>query len=240
MGPPPPDDFAVPPGLPDVGWTVTVVETRVLPPGPVHSSSKVLVEFRGPVVSELLVAFVPAQAPPAEQLSAPVDDQLRLLCPPALTVAGLAVSCTVGAATISTITDLVVEPPGPVHVIVNAVLDDNGPTDSAPCTCLAPVQGPASAVHEVAPVVVHSRVVYPFSATGFGFAEIAMLGGSVVPATATVTVRIVVAPLEPEQLSTKSMDTEIGPTVSLPVVPFAPVQPPLAEHDVASGEFQLS
>jgi hypothetical protein len=73
-----------------------------------------------PVDCEPLVASLPLQAPEAVQEVALVDDQVRVDAPPLDTLAGLAVSVTVGCAgaVTDTVVDWAAEPPGPLHVNV--------------------------------------------------------------------------------------------------------------------------
>ncbi|MBT8116650.1 MAG: hypothetical protein KJO66_02365, partial [Gammaproteobacteria bacterium] len=114
-----------------------------------------------------------------------------------------------------------------------------GPTCSLPCTGRAPDQSPL-ATQDVASVAAQLRVPEP--PTGIASGEIAKsrvgagLGALV---TSTVTVSLAVPPA-PEQLSVKLLLAVSGPTDWLPDVPLLPDQPPLATHDVASLELQLS
>jgi hypothetical protein len=101
---PPGDDVTVPEPVTVVvrtllvsgGVTVTVADAWAVPPAPVQASVKVLV-----AVSALLdwmpaVARVPDHAPEATQLAAFFADQVRVVAAPLVTLAGLAVSATVG------------------------------------------------------------------------------------------------------------------------------------------------
>jgi hypothetical protein len=65
-----------------------------------------------------LVGSLPDQPPDAMQLLAFVEDQLSVAEPPLLTLAGLALRLTAGAAETFTVTDWLALPPGPVHVSV--------------------------------------------------------------------------------------------------------------------------
>ena len=73
--------------------------------------------------SDPAVGLVPNQFPDAVQLVASVDDQLKVMVPPRLTLAGLAVSVTIGATAAGavltvTVTLSLAVPPSPVQVRV--------------------------------------------------------------------------------------------------------------------------
>ena len=75
------------------------------------------------MVSDPLTGFAPDQLPDAVQLAASVEDQLRLIVLPRLTLVGLAVSVTVGGgATGSALTVMVsvslLLPPAPLQVML--------------------------------------------------------------------------------------------------------------------------
>jgi hypothetical protein len=84
----------------------------------VQTSTNVLVAFRAPVDREPEVARFPAQSPLATQEAAPVVVQVSVADRPALTVAGLACSVSVGAAATLTDADALADPPGPVQLSV--------------------------------------------------------------------------------------------------------------------------
>ena len=144
--------------------------------------------------------WIRTSAPLAAQALAPVDDQVKLVCVPALTLTGLAVNCTLGGATTLTVTSCVVLPPIPVQLRLNSADDESGPTVSSPRVGFAPAQGPPAATHDVAPLLVHSNEVWPPGATDVGVADKARVGGAAVPATVTRMLSTVV-PLKPVQLS---------------------------------------
>ena len=79
----------------------------------------VLLPLTGPVEADPEVDWAPDQLPLAMQLVALVDDQLRVEAPPELTVAGLALRLTVGAAGGGGSADLTLEsvplPPQPAR-----------------------------------------------------------------------------------------------------------------------------
>jgi hypothetical protein len=73
----------------------------------------------GPTACVPLTAFAPDQAPEAEQVVALVEDQASEEEPPLLTVLGLALKVTAGAAAATdTVADCPAWPPGPLQVIV--------------------------------------------------------------------------------------------------------------------------
>ena len=65
-----------------------------------------------------LVARLPLQAPLAVQLVALVEDHVSVEEPPLATLAGAAVSVTVGSGTTVTVVDALALPPGPEQVSV--------------------------------------------------------------------------------------------------------------------------
>ena len=81
------------------GVTVTLAVRLVVPPAPVQASVKLLLAVSAALAWLPDVPLDPDQAPLAVQLVAPVDDQLSVVVVPVVTVAGLALSVTVGAAT---------------------------------------------------------------------------------------------------------------------------------------------
>ena len=92
--------------------TVTVCMTE--PPDPEQNREYVLLAVRVPVDSDPLVSLVPDHAPEAVQLVALTVDQASVLAEPLLIVAGVAVSCRVGAGDVTvTVTDLATVPPAP-------------------------------------------------------------------------------------------------------------------------------
>jgi hypothetical protein len=103
-----------------VPGTTTVTDWFALPPVPVHVSvyAAVLVILVSDCEPE--VALVPLQPPDAVHEVALVVDQVSVLEPPELTVAGLAPMDTVGGGAVFTVTvtDWLALPPAPVHVSV--------------------------------------------------------------------------------------------------------------------------
>jgi hypothetical protein len=102
-----------------VGVTVTVAVWLADPPAPVHDNVKLVFELMLPVACDPLVASVPLQPPEAAQAVALVELHVRVALAPFATLAGLAVSETVGALTeVVTVAVCDAEPPGPEQVKV--------------------------------------------------------------------------------------------------------------------------
>lgn len=186
-----------------------------------------------------LAGLEPPQPPLASHEVALVELHVNWLVPPADTEAGLAASCTLGAATMFTVVESEVVPPIPVQLRLNAVGEERGPTDSLPRVVFVPVHGPPAATQEVAPVLVHASEVRPLSATSVGDADNVIVGGSAGAATETTTVATV-APFGPAQLREYSVAVASGPIVALPPVGLEPDQPPPASHEVALVEVHVN
>ena len=75
---------------------VTATEPLTVPPGPVQEREKEVSAVKGPTVSLPPVPLAPLQPPLAAQLSASVEDQLRVVEPPFATLAALALKDNVG------------------------------------------------------------------------------------------------------------------------------------------------
>lgn len=104
--------------------------------------------------------FEPVHPPDAVHFEALVEDQLRVVEPPELTVAGFALIVTVGGGTTVTVTLRVVLPDGPVHSSVKVVVVISGTVCSEPDSGFSPTQ-PPRAVHDVAPDEVQLSVACP-------------------------------------------------------------------------------
>jgi len=78
--------------------TDTVADSTVLPPAPEQVIVKVALFRRSVAVREPLVAQSPVQLPEALHDVAPVDDHVTVELAPGLTVVGLTLMCTTGAA----------------------------------------------------------------------------------------------------------------------------------------------
>ena len=99
--------------------TVTEAVCATAPPPPAHANVKLELAVSAPVLWVPEVPFAPLQAPDAEQLVAFVVPHVRFDEAPDCTLAGDAVSVSVGGAVV-TVTAAVCEtdPPAPVHVSV--------------------------------------------------------------------------------------------------------------------------
>jgi len=94
-------------------------------------------------------------------------------------------------------------PPAPVQLSVKDVLAFNAPVLCVPAVALLPLQ-PPDAVHDVAFVEVHVRLLLPPLATEVGDADNATVGAGVVAVTATDALAWAVPPA-PVQLSVKDV-----------------------------------
>ena len=105
---------------PLVALTATVVLwlAGVVPLAPLQVRVNVVVALSAPVLAVPVVGSLPDQPPEAVQLLALVEDQLSIDDPPLLTVVGLALRLTVGAAETLTVTDRPALPPAPLQVSV--------------------------------------------------------------------------------------------------------------------------
>ena len=77
-------------------WTPTVTVTSAPPPGPLQLRLKADCVVSGAVSSSPAAAFFPSHAPEAAQSSASSVAQLSLVVVPLVTVAGVALSVTLG------------------------------------------------------------------------------------------------------------------------------------------------
>src|SRR5207342_1703472 len=111
-------------------------------PTPKQFSVNVLIAVNGPTDWLPAVTLAPDHAPDAVQLSAAVDDQLRVELPPLAMVCGLAVIVTVGAAATVTVADWEALPPLPVQVSANVPVLTKMPVDCVPLVALAPAHVP--------------------------------------------------------------------------------------------------
>jgi hypothetical protein len=100
-----------------VAATVIVADCVALPPAPVQVRMNLVVAVIDAVAFEPLVGCDPLQPPEAVQLLSSVEVQVSMDVAPLLTVAGLAVKVTEGAAAVTeTVADCVAVPPLPVQV----------------------------------------------------------------------------------------------------------------------------
>jgi hypothetical protein len=181
--------------------TVTVADWPALPPGPVQVKVYVLVAVSGPTAWLPFTALKPDQAPPALQVVASVDIQVRVEEPLYAIDAGLALSETVGVgggggASTVTVTDWPALPPAPLQTRVNVVVAAKGPTASLPDVALRPDQ-PSKASQLVAPVDDQLSVVPSLRPTLVGLAinETVGAGGGAWFPTVTVTAWVVMPPI---------------------------------------------
>jgi hypothetical protein len=98
--------------------TLTVTVRVVVPPGPLHARLKFMLVLRAGLASVPLVARAPLHPPLAVQAVAPLLDQASVVAAPEATVAGVALSVTLGAAGTVTVVDCDTVPPAPVQVSV--------------------------------------------------------------------------------------------------------------------------
>ncbi len=154
------DGVAVKDVIAGSGITATVTLDVALPPIPLHASVKVVVVASAPVEVEPLVARAPDQPPEAVHAVAFVDDQVRVVLALKSTVLVADVKVMVGTGTVVIVTLEVAVPPAPVHASVKVVVVASAPVDVEPLSARAPLH-PPEAVHDVASVDDHVRVVLP-------------------------------------------------------------------------------
>lgn len=164
--------------------TATVTDCVAVPPLPVHVSENALLELNAPVDCEPDVGLAPDHAPDAVHDAAFVEDQVNVAAPPLSTVAGLALSETVGAGgdppETLTVTDRDSVPPLPVHVKVNVLVPDKDPVDSEPAADRGPDHAP-DAVHDVAALDDQRSTEAAPTLTAGGSASSETAGGEVSP-----------------------------------------------------------
>ena len=127
-------------------------------------------------------------------------------------------------------------PPAPVQVSVNEASACRGPTAALPDTGRLPDQPPL-ATQLSALFVDQLSVELPLNSMESGDALSVTSGAGGFTVTDTVSLPV---PPGPSQLSVKLVVLCKGPTLIEPLVPRAPLQPPLAVHDVALVVDQLS
>jgi hypothetical protein len=151
----------------------TVTERVTLPPVPVHMSVNVVAVVMLLMTWLLLTALVPLQPPEAVQLVALVEFQDSVEDAPEATVAGFALSASVGAGgaacTVTMAVLIAVCCCAFVHVSVYEVFAFTGPTDCEPETAFAPAQ-PSEAVQVLAPLEVQVSVTLEPGVTVVGLA----------------------------------------------------------------------
>src|ERR1044071_5661136 len=225
--------------------TVTLTVRLASPPAPLQVSVKELVLLdRGALLSLPEVGRVPDHSPLATHDVALVEDQVSAVVPPEATEIGDADSVTTGALGVGvvtvTLTVRLASPPGPVHVSVKELgFVVSGALLAVPDVARAPDQAPLAA-HEVALLDDQVSAVVPPDATDVGEADnvtTGVLGGLV---TLTLTVRLAVPP-GPLHVSVNELGlVDSGALFSLPAVARVPDHAPLAAHEVALLEDQVS
>ena len=223
--------------------TETVVVCCAGPPAPVQDSVKLVVALRAPVDWEPLVALAPLH-PALAGVALAVQEfafsalQFNVELPPAAIVVGFALRVITGSGRVTTTDALALAvPPAPVQASVKVVLAARAPETSLPLVALVPVQPPL-AVQVVAFVDDHVRLVDEPVVTEVGFAVSVTVGN-----TGAVTVTDALADPEPplpEHVSVKLVLAVSAAEFSVPLVAFAPVQPPEAVQDVALVLLQVS
>ena len=218
---------------------LTVTEAVWLPPPPVQVSVNVVAALSAPVVALPLVVSAPLQPPDAVHALAFVELQVSAAAAPLTTAAGLAVSAIVGggAATAVTVTVEIagLVPEAPSQVSVKLVVALSGPVLALPFVGSAPLQ-PPEAVHAVAFAELHVSAAALPICTVMGFAFSVAVGVTAI-VTAAVAAEV---PVAPEQLSVKVVDAVSAGVVNVPLVGWAPLQPPEAVHAVAFAELHVS
>jgi hypothetical protein len=183
------------------------------------------------------VVRVPVHVPLAAHEVALVEDQVSAVVAPGATDVGEADKVTTGGAATVTLTVRLAWPPGPVHMSVKELgLVDNAALFSLPAVVRVPDHAPLAA-HEVALVEDQVSAVVPPEATDVGEADKVTTGGL---ATVTLTVRLAWPP-GPVHVSVKELGlVDNAALFSLPVVARVPDHAPLAAHEVALVEDQVS
>jgi hypothetical protein len=172
------------------------------------------------------------------QLVAFVELQVSVEAWPVLILAGFAARETVGTGGLTVTREVLLRlPPVPVHVKVKSVVAASAPVDWLPVVAFAPVQPPV-ALQLVASAELQVSVDDSPLLIAAGFAVNVTVGSGVEP-TVTATLWVLLPPA-PEQVNAKAVLAVSAPLDSLPLVAFAPVQPPDAVQLVASVELQVS
>ena len=203
----------------------------------------VVAALNAPVVALPLVGSAPLQPPEAVHALAFVERQVSVVAAPLTTAAGLAVRAIVGAVGATAVTVTVeiagLVPEAPAHVSVKLVVALSGPVLALPFVGSAPLQ-PPEAVHAVAFAELHVSAAALPICTVIGFA-FSVAVGEVVAVTAIVTAAVAAeVPVAPEQFSVKIVDVVSAGVVNVPLVGWAPLQPPEAVHAVAFAELHVS
>jgi len=127
-------------------------------------------------------------------------------------------------------------PPVPMQVSEYDVVAVRAPVLCVPLVAFAPLQ-PPEAVQEVALVELHVSVEALPLGTEAGFAVSATVGAD---ATVMVALATLLVPPVPLQVSEYDVVTVIAPVSCVPLVAFAPLQPPEAVQEVALVELHVN
>jgi hypothetical protein len=179
-----------------------------------------------------LAGFAPLQAPEAVQPVALEELQLSTAAPPAATAVGFAVSATVGTTATVTLAGTL-PPPAPVQLNEYVVLTVSAVVTCVPLGDRAPLQ-PPDAVHAVALAALHVNVLVLPAVTTSGAADSIVVG-----TTLTVALAGVLVPPGPVQVRTYVALLDNAPVERVPLAASAPLQAPVAAHEVVFVEAQV-
>jgi len=202
-----------------------------------HVRTYVLAAVSGPVVAVPVSALLPDQPPDATQEVAFEVAHCSVALAPLETALGLAVRVTTGAGEVTdTVVDCVALPAGPLQVSVYVVFAVSAPVDWDPLSGSLPDQPPA-ATQAVALVLDQFSVDAAPEPTVLGLAFRVTDGRGELTVTTT---DCDAAPPAPSQIKLKSVVLVRGPVDTVPLVAWAPVQPPDAVQVVAFVDVQVS
>jgi hypothetical protein len=198
----------------------------------------VVVAVNTPVGNVPLIPFAPLQpaTPDPVHAVALVETHDSVEALPLVTADGEADKFAVGTMfTVVLATALV--PPGPVHVREKIADVDSVPVLCVPLAAFVPFQPPV-AEHDVALVELQVRVAVPPLAILVGFAVNMTVG--MLAATVTIAVVGTLVPPGPAQVREYVVVPANAAVVREPLAARGPLQPPVAAHDVALVELQVS
>lgn len=220
------------------GMTFRVTEAGALTPsGPLQVKEYEVGTVTAPVLWAPPIDFVPLQPPDAVQAVALAEVHVSVEAPPLATARGATVKVTLGRALTVTVTAAAaLLPPVPVQVIEYVVVAVRGAVLREPLGFNEPAQ-PPEAVHAVAPMELQVNVDVPPGGTTPGFAVSVAVGAGM---TRTAAVATLLLPSAPVQVSEKVESAVMAAVLWLPLVANAPVQPPVATHDVALVEVHVN
>ena len=190
---------------------------------------------RTPVDCDPVRAFVPDQAPEAEQEVALEEVQASVeLVPLAMVLGATEMPTEGGVALTDTVADWAAVPPVPVQVSVKVVLAFIAPEDCEPLTALVP-DHPPEPEHDVAFFAAQVSVVEAPEVTVLGAAVSVTEGAE---AETVMVADWVAEPPVPVQVNSYSVVLDRAAVDQVPLVPTAPCQPPEAVQAVALVELQ--